>query len=160
MAPRVWEEQLVATFVASGGVSDPSAPTAAEVAAGTDYSSYIMKGDISWPSGRGTVDTATIDVKQNTSYPGGESGTLDLKYLAANRDGLVAAHTEFADGEVEGYWVFGFEGSNDTAADVVTVMHVVGDRPNPNNPGRDEVQKYMVHFHLQDKVYADVSVVA
>lgn len=150
MAPRTYEENLVGTFVAASGIANIAAPTAAEVAAGNDHSSYIRKNGISWPNGRGTVDTATIDRKRNTSYPGSESGILEMTFLVANRSGATAAFDEFKAGEIEGYWVFGFEGSNDTAADEVEVYHVVGDKPTRNNPGPDENQMFTVRFHVQD----------
>lgn len=150
MPPRVWDENLVATFVAAGGITNIASPTAAEVAAGINMSSYIRKNGVSWPNGRGNVDTATIDRRRNTSYPGSESGTLDITFLEENRAGATAPRTSFAGGEVEGFWVFGFEGSNGTAGDPVEVYHVVGDKPTRNNPGPDENQQLTVRFHVQD----------
>lgn len=150
MPPRTWDENLVATFVAAGGIADIAAPTATEIDTGDDMSSYIRKNGISWPNGRGTVDTATIDRKRNTSYPGSESGILEITFLEEDRTGGTLPRTTFAGGEVEGYWVFGFQGSNNTAADEVEVWHVVGDSPTRNNPGPDENQQLTVRFHVQD----------
>ena len=150
MPPLVYEEQLVATFVAAEGVTDITAPTATEVGAGTDYSSYIPKNGVSFPANRNMVPTGSIDRKFNSEYPGSEGGTLEITFKVQNRDGDSAAWTEFAAGEVEGYWVFGFEGSNATAADEVDVYHVVGHTPVRNNPGPDEEQKFTVMFGVQD----------
>lgn len=151
MPPRVYDENLVAGWVASGGIANISAPSAGtELTAIVDMSSYVRKNGISWPNGRGTVDTATIDRKRNTSYPGSESGILEVTFLVENRAGATVPLDTFAAGEIEGYWVFGFEGSNDTAADEVEVYHVVGDKPTRNNPGPDENQMITVRFHIQD----------
>lgn len=154
MAPRVYDENLVATFVAAGGIADITAPTPTEIGTGDDMSSYIRKNGLSWPNGRGTVDTATIDRKRNTSYPGSESGILEMTFLVENRAGATLPLTTFAGGEIEGYWVFGFEGSNNVASDVVDVWHVVGDNPTRNNPGPDENQQITVRFHVQDAAEA------
>lgn len=159
MPPLVYEENLVATFVAADGIADINAPTATEIAAGTDYSSYIPKNGVTFPSGRNMVDTASIDRKFNSEYPGSKGGTLQIVFKMQNRDGTGAAFTEFAAGEVEGYWVLGFEGSNDTAGDVVDVWHVVGHTPVRNNPGPDEEQRFSVPFGVQDEAQG-VDVVA
>lgn len=150
LPPLSYEEKLVATFVASGGIADITSPTVAEVGAGTDYSSYIPKNGITFPSQRNMIDTGSIDRKFNSEYPGSEGGTLEIVLKVQNRDGSSAAWTEFAGGEVEGYWVFGFEGSNDTAADEVAVYHVVGHTPVRNNPGPDEEQRFTVSFGVQE----------
>lgn len=150
MPPRNWEEKLVATFVAAAGIADITTPTATEIGTGDDMSSYIRKNGITWPSGRGSVDTSTIDRSRNTSYPGSESGILEMTFLEEDRSGGTLPATTFADGEIEGYWVFGFEGSNSVAADEVDVWHVVGDKPTRNNPGPDENQQLTVRFHVQD----------
>ena len=149
MPPLSYEEQLVATFVAAEGIADITAPTATEVGAGTDYSSYIPKNGISFPSQRNMIDTGSIDRKFNSEYPGSEGGTLEITFKVQDFSGGSAALTEFGPGEVEGYWVFGFEGSNATAADVVDVYHVVGHTPVRNNPGPDEEQRFTVMFGVQ-----------
>lgn len=153
MAPRVYEENLVATFVAAGGIANINAPTVAEIGLGTNYSSYIRKNGLTWPSGRGTVPTDTIDRKHNSTYPGSESGTFGLTMLIENRAGATAAWTQFQDGEIEGYWIIGYEGSNGAAADVVDVIHSVNDRPVRNNPGPDENQMFTNQWHIQDAAY-------
>lgn len=150
MPPLVYEENLVATFVAADGIADITAPTATEIGTGTDLSSYIPKNGITFPSTRNMVDTGSIDRKFNSEYPGSTGGTLQITFKLQNRDGDSAAMDTFAGGEVEGYWVFGYQGSNDTEADEVDVYHVVGHVPVRNNPGPDEEQRFAVSFGVQD----------
>lgn len=151
MPPLSYEENLVATFVAAGGIADITAPTVAEVDAGTEYTSYVPKQNgITFPSGRNMIDTGSLDRRFNSEYPGSEGGTLEITLKVQNRAGASAAWTEFAAGEVEGYWVFGFEGSNNVAGDEVEVYHVVGHTPVRNNPGPDEEQRFTVMFGVQE----------
>lgn len=150
MPPLVYEGQLVATFVAAEGIADIEAPTISEIGDGDDLSSYIPKNGISFPSQRKMVDTSSIDRKFNSEYPGSEGGTLEITFKMQNRDGDNDAWTTFAGGEVEGYWVLGFEGSNDESGDEVDVLHVVGHTPVRNNPGPDEEQRFSVMFGVQD----------
>lgn len=149
MPPLVYEGQLVATFVPADGIADISAPTATEVGAGTDLTSYIPKNGLSFSSSRNMVPTGSLDSKFNSEYPGSEGGTLEITFKLQDRSGGNVAWTTFAGGEVEGYWVFGFEGSNDTAADEVDVYHVVGHTPVRNNPTADEEQRFTVMFGVQ-----------
>lgn len=149
MPPLSYEEQLVATFVAANGIDDITEPVIAEINAGTDYSSYIPKNGISFPSQRNMIDTGSIDRKFNSEYPGSEGGTLEITMKVQNFAGLSAALAEFDAGEVEGYWIFGYKGSNNVTADVVDVYHVVGHTPVRNNPGPDEEQRFVVMFGVQ-----------
>lgn len=148
--PLVYEGKLVATFVAADGIEDITALTDTEVGTGDDMSSYLRKNGITFPSTRNMVDTSSIDRKFNSEYPGSEGGTLVITGKRQNRDGDTDFEDTFSGGEVEGYWVFGYEGSNDTADDVVDVYHVVGHTPVQNNPGPDEEQTLEVSFGVQD----------
>lgn len=148
--PLVYEGKLVATFVAAAGISDIDNPEASEITAGDDLSSYIRKNGITFPSTRNMVDTSSLDRKFNSEYPGSEGGTLVITGKRQNRDGTTEFEDTFSGGEVEGYWVFGYEGSNNVAADVVDVYHVVGHTPVQNNPGPDEEQTVQVSFGVQD----------
>ncbi len=155
--PLVYEENVVASFAPT--VADVNAPTAAEVGAGVDYSSYIPKNGITFPSTRNMVDTGTIDNRFNSEYPGSSGGTLQITFKVSNRDDATAAETAFATAETAGFWIFGFQGSNDTAADVVDVYQVVSHQYVRNNPGADTEQRLVVSFGLQDQALG-VAVVA
>lgn len=146
--PLVYEENIPVTFAPA--VADLTAPTTTEVDAGTDYSSYIPKDGIQFPSGRAMVPTDSIDRKFDSQYPGSESGPLVITFKLQDRSGTQAAWDEFVGGEVEGYLIFGFEGSNNTESDVVDVYHVVGHTPVRNNPGGDIEQRFVVNFGVQE----------
>lgn len=155
--PLVYEGNVPVTFVPA--IEDITAPTATEIGGGEEMSSYIPKDGVQFPADRGMVDTGSLDRKFNSQYPGSTGGTLVITFKRQNRDGDSAAWEAFKAGEVAGYLVFGFEGSNDTEDDEVDVYQVVGHEPVRSNPAGDTEQRFVVNFGVQDEAAA-VAVVA
>lgn len=150
--PLVYEGNVPVSFVPT--IADITAPTVAEITAGEELSSYIPKDGVQFPANRNMINTGTLDRVFEAEYPGSTGGTLVVTFKRQNRAGLEAAWTEFKDGLAEGYLVFGFEGSNDTAADEVDVYQVVSHVPVRSNPGANTEQRFVVNFGVQDQALA------
>jgi hypothetical protein len=158
-APLIYDEQFRLSAVPAIA-AETLIPTATEVAAGTDLTSYVPKsGGITLPAERRMIDTSSIDRLDDSEYPGGTAGTLVLNLKRKNFDGDEAAWTLFKDGLVETYLVMGFEGSNDTAADEVDVYKVVSHIPSRSNPDGGNEQRFSVSCGVQ-RVARGVAVAA
>jgi len=160
VGPLVYEEQVVVTLVPAGatwGITSLTAPDAAEIAAGTDVSSYIPKsGGIGFPSTRNAVDTAAIDRTFNSEHPGSRGGPLTLQFKMRNRNGDTAAWDLMKAGNVPFDAVVGYQGSNATAGDEVDIWRGFAQMPLRNNPGPDEEQRFTVEFRVQEDALARV----
>lgn len=157
-APLVYDGKLVVGFVPT--IADPESPSVAtDLASMVDLSTYIRKDGISFPSSRNMVDTNSIDSTFDTEYPGTKGGTLTITFKRKDFNGDEVAWTTFKDGLVEGFLVFGFEGSNDTAADVVDEYKVVSHYPVRSNPSANTEQTFVVNFGVQAE-YIGVTVAA
>lgn len=166
VTPLTFEENVVVLFVpateSGWGISDPEAPTDAELTDTdvVDLSSYIQKnGGITLPSTRNAVDTASIDRRHNSEAPGSEGGPLELVLKRQNRDGDTEAFDLFGGGDVSGDIVIGYDGSADSADDVVDVFRGTASRPVRNSPAGDEEQRIAV-THRVDSEYQAVDVVS
>lgn len=145
--PLVYEGQVPATFAPA--VADITAPTEAEVAAGKELSCYIPKDGVQFPSNRNMVPTGALCDTFDSEFPGSDGGTLVVTFKRQDRNGDSAAWDAFKAGVVEGYLIFGFEGSNDEAGDEVDVYHVVGHKPVRGNPAANTEQRFSVNFGVQ-----------
>lgn len=154
VGPLVYEGNVPVTAVPADqsgwGITDLTSPTAVAIGDGVDLASYIPKNGVSFPSNRAMVDTSSIDRTLNSEAPGSRGGTLEITFKVRNRDGDRAAYELFKDGQVPVDLVFGFEGSNSDAGDLVDIYRVVGHTPVRNNPGPDEEQRFTVMFGVQD----------
>lgn len=145
--PLVYDGQIIATWVPT--IADIDNPSAVEIAAGQDYTSYLPKDGISFPSTRNMVDTGSLDETFDGQYPGTAGGPLSITFKQQNNAGESAAASEFIGARVEGYWVFGYNGSNDTAADVVDVYQAASHDPVRGNPAANTEQRFTVEFGVQ-----------
>lgn len=149
--PLVYEENVPVLYVPA--IADVTAPTVAEL---TDSSvvalaSYIRKDGVQFPSNRNMVDTGSLDQTFDSEYPGSKGGTLVITFKRKNRAGAEAAWTLFKGGLVDGYLVFGFEGSAVVAADNVDVYQATSHHPVRSNPAANTEQTFMVNFGVQDE---------
>ena len=150
MPPLVYETNLVVGFVPT--IADINAPSVAtDLASLVPLESYVRKDGVSFPSNRNMVDTGSIDNPFDTEYPGSKGGPITITFKRKNAADAEVAWTTFKDGLVDGYLVFGFEGSNDTAADVVDVYQVVSHYPVRSNPSANTEQTFQVTFGVQDE---------
>jgi hypothetical protein len=160
VGPLVYEGNIPVTLIPADPdtgwqIANLNAPTVAELATGTTddgvrVDSYIPKNGVTFPSNRNMVDTSAIDREANSEYPGSRGGTLQITFKVRNRDGDSAAYELLKSGKVPVDIVFGFEGSNGTADDLVDIYRAVGHTPVRNNPGPDEEQRFTVSFGIQD----------
>lgn len=147
-APLIYDEQFRLALVPA--IADIENPTALEMGAGVDYTSYVPKnGGVSLPSDRRMIDTSSIDRLDDSEYPGGTGGTLTLTLKRRNFNGDEAAWTLFKDGLVETYAVMGFEGSYSTAGDEVDIYKIVSHVPSRANPDGGNEQRFMVNCGVQ-----------
>lgn len=157
-APLVYDGKLVVGYAPT--IADPESPSAAtDLASLVDLSSYIRKDGVSFPSNRNMVDTNSIDSTFDTEYPGTKGGAIQVTFKRKNSDGDEVAWTTFKDGLVEGFLVFGFEGSNTAASDVVDEYQIVSHYPVRSNPSANTEQTFVVTFGVQAE-YIGVTVAA
>lgn len=147
--PLVYEENVPVAFVPT--IADINNPTATEIDAGDQLASYIRKDGVQFPGNRNMVPTGSLDRTFDSEYPGSKGGTLVITFKRQNRNGEADAWDLFKAGLVEGFLVFGFEGSNDTAGDDVDVYQVVSHYPVRSNPAANTEQTFVVNFGVQDE---------
>lgn len=146
-APLIYSEQLRVSLVPA--IADIEAPTAAEITAGVDITSYIPKsGGITLPGDRRMIDTSSIDRLDDSEYPGGTGGTLTLNLKRKNYDGAEVAWTTLKDGLVETHVVLAYEGSM-AATEEVDVYKVVTHVPARANPEGEAEQRFSVNCGVQ-----------
>lgn len=96
-------------------IANPSAPTSAELAAGTDYKKQIASVDGFAPTGS-TVDQPNAGSRQIPNVPGTFSLGDGTIMFNLNKSGTGDARSVFNDGtdgvstQSSGYWVFCYEG--------------------------------------------------
>lgn len=147
-APLIYDEQFRLALVPA--VTDIENPTAAEMAAGVNYTSYVPRSDgVSLPSDRRMIDTSSIDRLDDSEYPGGTGGTLRLTLKRKNFNGDEAAWTLLKNGLVDTHVVMGFQGSYATAGDEVDVYKVVTHEPARANPDGGNEQRFSVNCGVQ-----------
>ena len=170
VGPLVYDGNVPVTFVPADPdtgyqIGDINAPDDDELATGeaddgVALGSYIQAtGGISFNRSTDMIDTSALDRENTSEYPGGLSGTPSITFRVQNRDGDNAAFDLFKPGKVAGDFVFGFEGSNDTVDDEVTIIRCVASHPVRNNPARGDEQLFTIQLGVQDEAY-DVAVVA
>lgn len=147
----VYEKNVPVAFVPT--IADITAPTAAEITAGEQLASYIPKDGVQFPGNRNMVPTDALDSDLDSESPGSVGGALVVTFKRQNRDGDEAAWTAFKDSEpaapVTGFLVFGFQGSNDTAADEVDVYQIEAHMPVRSNPAANTEQRFVVNCGVQ-----------
>lgn len=145
--PLVYEENVAVAFVTT--IADMTAPTTTEIDAGDQLAAYIRKDGVTFPSTRTNVPTASIDTAFDSEYPGSKGGQVSITFKRKDKDSNEAAWTLFKAGLVAGYLVVGFEGSNNTASDVVDVYQVTSHYPIRSNPAPNTEQTFVVNFPVQ-----------
>ena len=120
-------------------IADTSAPTAAELSAGTDITSYLTKDGLETPADQNMVDNAGLDTNFNAQGVGNYGGGITLKCFRTSTD---AAWDLFVYG-TEGYVVVARDSIGGIASgDDVEVYPAQMHQPVMMNTAENERQKF------------------
>lgn len=143
----VYEKKVPVFWVPT--ISDITGPTVAEMTAGDNLWCEIPKDGVQFPSNRSMVPTDSLCDDFDSESPGSDGGTLVITFKREDRDGNSVAWTLFKGTKLDGFLVFGFDGSAEVAADEVDVYQVESHLPVRANPGANTEQRFSVNFGVQ-----------
>lgn len=151
MSRRGSTGELRVSFVPT--ITDMSAPTAAQVTAGTDLSPFLTRDGVNTPNSASTTDISDLANRRNKRAPGtfgGDDWTLKLY-----RDSVAADDDAWAllVQDLEGYLVIRRFGGSDVAiaaADKVEVAQITVISRVMDTPGADTPQTFTVVLAVAD----------
>ncbi|MER8083847.1 hypothetical protein ABTZ57_01460 [Streptomyces sp. NPDC094048] len=154
-------------------VADPSKPTAAEIAAGTNLSDHVTRDGLKTPSSGNTIDAADIGSRFNKTAPGTYGG--DAAEITAHRDSqgaddlawntlekdaigfLIVARAGFSQDATTG---LGSKSGVAKAGDRVEVLPVTVISRAMNDTGDNETSKFTASLAITGEPEQDAVVTA
>ncbi|MEV7422872.1 hypothetical protein [Streptomyces sp. NPDC091212] len=154
-------------------VADPSAPTIAEISAGTNLSDHVTRDGLKTPSSGNTIDSADIGSRFNKTSPGTYGGdaaeitahrdsqsTSDLAWNTLEQDAigfLIVGRSGFGQSATTG---LGTKNGTPTAGDRVEVLPITVISRAMNDTGDNETSKFTASLAITGEPEQDAVVAA
>lgn len=146
MARIVYEGRTKVHFVPT--IADTSAPTTAEIAAGTDLTTFVTKDGVQPNATNNRVDTGGIDDRFNPEIMGSWGAAFSLKCM---RDDTTDTAYETLVLDLQGYLVVGYNSQGGiVTTDVVEVWPAEFGEPNMDNSAQDTKQTFMAEIAMSE----------
>lgn len=164
--PKMMSPNTTIWFVPLAGITNPNAPTAAQITAGTNISAAIVTGYTLGATDSDTDDSKTIVDEGNVSTPTFGNYEANISFF---RDGIgdtptvfTTAYNLFKDGRVEGWLVsrHGYKATVAAAAtQLVSVFRVFSDFAQDIEGDGGAPIQFTVPFKPQGQMAINVAVV-
>lgn len=133
-------------------LTTPSAPTTAQITAGTPLEARLTPDGLSISIETASVDTSKLNSTANSETIGRDSYTVSVKYVRGDQAEATAVQTALVRGAA-GYLVVRRDKLATvawTVADKVEVYPVICARPNPDVPAANALQAVTVPMRVTD----------
>lgn len=159
MGHQTYDGNLKVTFVDT--ISNPAAPTATELNAGTDLQADITPDGFAEGFDNAMVDNSSLASTFDAEQVGRSKPNIAITYQTLNDDGTASDAASVLTYRAAGYLAVRrnkSEATNYAASDVVTVYVVECHRPAPSNAAPNETQKATVQLASTADPHIDVTV--